>query len=468
MKKDLKHLLKKPSVRTVVQSLAERAEGLSVLDSKGESLFGMTPHPSTERFSIQVRGDHVGWVVASEGDSLAALLTHLLEEDLQKASLGKETLNSFKELNLFYTLPKAFRQCHDFKEVAELTLKEVCHQLKSTQASIMTLDQESGCLRVVASRGKYSKKGIFLKPGEGIAGRVWQTGEAELITHVQQDRRFIQNRYGTHSLICAPISVEGKVVAVLNVSSTEENDFTAQDLKLASALTVQAGGAIENSLLQEKKIEQDRVKRRLERYVCPQVVQSIMEAPAQDPLETRRGVISVIFADIRGFTKMCESLPAEKMVNYLNAYFGHMVEIVFRRQGTLDKFVGDMLLAFFNAPASMDQHELKAVETAVDMQRALQTFPDPWIREHFKVGIGISTGPAVIGNVGSEEHCDYTVIGDTVNMGARLQQQALGGEILVSQSVYAATKEHFNYVRKGAVAVKNRQEPIDMYSLQYL
>ena len=137
-------------------------------------------------------------------------------------------------------------------------------------------------------------------------------------------------------------------------------------------MTTQAGATVENVQLQEKRLEQDRVRVQLQRYVSGQVLDSVLKDGA---LATERRELSILFADIRGFTGLCEELPAQLMVDYLNVYFSHMTDVVFNQGGTLDKFIGDMLMAFFNAPKALNHHERVEVQTAIEMQRRLKERP---------------------------------------------------------------------------------------------
>jgi adenylate cyclase len=133
----------------------------------------------------------------------------------------------------------------------------------------------------------------------------------------------------------------------------------------------------------------------------------------------------------------------------------------------VNKFVGDMILALFGAPYKMIDAETKAISTAIDMQRRLQMIPVTWIKDNFQTGIGISSGKVVVGNIGSPRHMDYTAIGDEVNIASRLQSIAKGGQILVSRSVYEATKELFEFKEFGWVNVKGRKNAVEVFEVLY-
>jgi class 3 adenylate cyclase len=144
-----------------------------------------------------------------------------------------------------------------------------------------------------------------------------------------------------------------------------------------------------------------------------------------------------------------------------------MVEVIFRNGGTVNKFVGDMIVAMFGAPSRLVDSERRSIETAIEMQNRLKTIPVPWIKKNFITGIGISSGEVVVGNVGSPQHMDYTAIGDKVNIASRLQSMAKGEQILVSGKIYEATQNYFEFKKVGLVQVKGKKNPIEVFEVVY-
>ncbi|MBD1942987.1 GAF domain-containing protein, partial [Coleofasciculus sp. FACHB-712] len=303
--------------------------------------------------------------------------------------------------------------------------------------------------------------------GEGIAGSVFHLGNAEIVNDVESDSRFITGNNKIKSLICAPLKTQNVVLGVLNLSSDELVNYTAQDLKLFTALASQAAAAIENALLHENKLREARIKSNLERYVPAQVVEAILDPQEDISLVPAKKDISILFSDIRNFTTKCEELEPEAIVEYLNEYFTHMVEVIFSHGGTVNKFVGDMIVAMFGAPSTLVDSERRAIETAIEMQKRIKTIPVAWIRDNFLTGIGISSGEVVVGNVGSPQHMDYTAIGDKVNIASRLQSMAKGEQILVSRSIYESTKHLFEFKEIGSVQVKGKKEAVEVFEVLY-
>jgi adenylate cyclase len=215
--------------------------------------------------------------------------------------------------------------------------------------------------------------------------------------------------------------------------------------------------------------ERDRVKSTFAHYVSQQVMDSILQSGGEIRLSGDRRRITVLFCDIRGFSTISEKLAPEKVVKLLNEYFESMVEVIFRNQGTLDKFIGDGMMVLFGAPKDDPYQEEHAMRTAIEMQEELRRLAEKWKGEGVVIrsGVGINSGPAVVGNIGSSRRMDYTAIGDTVNLASRLESATkdLGVGILVSEYTYIALKGNFRFKEMGSIRVKGRTDPILTYTL---
>ncbi|MBS0616060.1 MAG: HAMP domain-containing protein [Verrucomicrobia bacterium] len=217
--------------------------------------------------------------------------------------------------------------------------------------------------------------------------------------------------------------------------------------------------------------ERERLKTSFARYVSKQVFEKIMRSPAATKLEGERKKITVLFADIRHFTHLAEQLSPEQVVALLNEYFEQMLEAIFSHGGTLDKFIGDGLMAEFGAPLDDPLQEKNAVLTAIAMQKSVKKLSEKWLKEgkpSLEIGIGIHTGAAVVGNIGSEQRMEYTAIGDTVNIASRLQAATkdIHTQILISESTYSALKGEFPGEKVGPLALTGRAGEVIAYSLK--
>jgi adenylate cyclase len=287
------------------------------------------------------------------------------------------------------------------------------------------------------------------------------------VNNVTEDARYIKHENDCYALICVPIITKNKALGVVNISNSQRVIYTAQDLKLFTAMVTQASSAIENAILHEHKLQEERIKSNLERYLSPQVAQAVIAAEGEVALTTSKRKIAMLFSDIRNFTTKCEELEPEQLVAYLNEYFTQMVDVIFNHQGTVNKFVGDMIVAMFGAPSEIADREHCAIAAAIDMQKRIKNLPIEWIRDNFNTGIGISSGEVIVGNIGSPQHMDYTAIGDEMNIAARLQSMAKGGQILVTRSVYGATRSAFQFREFGTLPVKGKKHLVEVFEVIY-
>ncbi len=214
--------------------------------------------------------------------------------------------------------------------------------------------------------------------------------------------------------------------------------------------------------------EKEMIKRAFTRYVAREVVEEILKDPEHLVLTGERREVTVLFCDIRGFTPLSERLSPEAVVALLNQFYDLMIETTFRHDGTLDKFLGDAVMAVFGAPMPYPDHATRAVQTALDMQAGVAALNERRRQdgqEPIAVGIGVSVGEVVAGTVGTEERMEYTVIGDSVNLAARLEAAAKPGRILVSQRTWEKVKDLVQAVPLGPMRVKGKEEQVEVYEI---
>jgi len=209
----------------------------------------------------------------------------------------------------------------------------------------------------------------------------------------------------------------------------------------------------------------------LSRYLSFQVAEDIIRSGNMPTLQGERKKVSVLFLDIRGFVSMTNSMTPEVIVGLLNEFLDHMVEVVFRHQGTLDKFLGDGLMVLFGAPIDDAQHEYHAVCAAIDMCQEAKKLDEQWKSRGLKglhIGIGINTGIAVVGNIGSVQRMDYTAIGKTVNLASRLESatKTFKHDILISETTYQAVKDQFSTVRVEGFQTDKGEPTMVVYAIQ--
>ena len=210
----------------------------------------------------------------------------------------------------------------------------------------------------------------------------------------------------------------------------------------------------------------NKVKSTFKKYVSKNIVDKLLENEDSLNLGGTESEITILFSDIRGFTSMSEKLSPTEIVKLLNKYFKSMIDVVFKYNGTLDKIVGDELMVLYGVPLKGEDDTDNAVKTAIKMFQALDKFNEKIVKEGykpFKIGIGINKGKAVSGNIGSEQQMNYTVIGDTINLGARLCSHAKSGEILISSSVKGVISNDYDFKKIPSIEVKGKSKPIDVW-----
>ena len=246
--------------------------------------------------------------------------------------------------------------------------------------------------------------------------------------------------------------------------------FQPKDMEIVTAIAAQAAMFIEINIL-GKKIEQEIVNReRFSRLLSPNVAAKVMAGE----LEVKKGgqfvrECTVFNSDIRGFTRMSEGARPEGIVEMLNEYFEQMVEVVFKYEGTLDKFMGDGIMALWGAPVTHPDDALRSVECAIEQMDVLGRFNRHRIEKNERplaVGIGIHTGPLVAGYIGSSRALSYTVIGDVANTSARLCGIATPGQILVSEYTLSRLSGKFDYEELPPAQLKGKEKPFRVFDIK--
>lgn len=258
--------------------------------------------------------------------------------------------------------------------------------------------------------------------------------------------------------------------AVLNVTLFSVFDLW---LDLASPLVgvsvAYAGITLDRYVVEER--QRQRVRALFARYVSPDVVKEILDSPDGAGLGGHRRKITVLFSDIRGFTSISEKLPPEGVISLLSEYLSRVSDIIFHHGGTIDKFIGDAVMALYGAPLGRADDAARAIRTAIDMVRLTEELSASWearCGRPLRIGVGLNTGEAVVGNIGSELRADYTAIGDAVNVASRLEglTKDLGASIVLSESTYEEVKGEFSLRPLREVFLKGRDVAVKVYTVQ--
>jgi len=215
-------------------------------------------------------------------------------------------------------------------------------------------------------------------------------------------------------------------------------------------------------LTERKKLEAQR--RLFERMVSPAVIEQL--DPNSLQLGGKRADITVLFADIRGFTSFSEKLQPEKLVSILNRYLAAMAEAVLEHGGTIDKFMGDAIMAWFNAPVPQPDHTLRAVKTALAIRASVEKlYKDLTAESQLAFGVGIHYGEAVLGLIGTEKRLEYTAISDSVNTAKRVQENSAKNQILISKDAYERVKKQVDAKPHAEMTVKGKAQPLEVFEI---
>ncbi len=273
------------------------------------------------------------------------------------------------------------------------------------------------------------------------------------------------------SAICAPMVGQSGVLGAIyaDVSSANPLDaFTQDNLELMNAVASQVSVAVENAITHRQLSRAALARAAYERFLPAHVVEQIVDAPDSLKLGGVTQQVTVLFADVCGFTTMSSKAHPEQIVEMLNRLFSVLTEIVFRHEGTLDKYIGDAIMALFGAPYVSDDDAQNAALAALEMQKALEDLNEDFAELGFpqvNLSIGLNTGRATVGYIGSERRTDYTAIGDTVNLAARLQSAAKPGQILVSDGTIEAIGAQFVSMPVGSLKLKGYDKEIGAHEI---
>jgi adenylate cyclase len=307
---------------------------------------------------------------------------------------------------------------------------------------------------------------------KSILNEVVQHKASVLSSDATMDSRFS----GAHSIIMqgirstmtVPLIHHDELLGIMHMDSMiATNAFVEKDLQIFGGIASQAAVAIHNSNLARTIEQEAKTRAQFQRLLSPNLVDQVVQGKLQLEKGGALSEITLLFSDIRGFTSMSESRAPQDIVRMLNEYFELMVDVIFKYEGTLDKFVGDEIIALFGAPVAVPQAELKAVQCALEMLKVLSEFNRTRASEglnEIKIGIGINTGTVVTGAIGSSRALQYTAIGDAVNTTSRLCSVAQPGQIILSDATFRKVQAEVAAIPLAPVRVKGKTEELKVYN----
>jgi len=303
-----------------------------------------------------------------------------------------------------------------------------------------------------------------------IIMQVMQSKGPLLVMDAKQDARFSGSESmaisGMQSAMCAPLASRDRLFGLLYVDNlSKRGTFTQEDLEVFAVIAAQAGLVIDRVLAKSEVKRQGVQLSALERFLSPAISRKITAEAADIRLGGESQRITLLFADVRGFTTMAEKMKPREAVEVLNEFFARMTNVIFEHDGTLDKYLGDGLMALFGAPFALQNDAEAAVRAAVNMQKSLAELNTISGKPPLSIGIGIHTGEAVVGFLGTERRMDYTAIGDTVNVASRLTSQAGPAQIVISAATHCQIGREISCCALPPMKLKGRDEPIEVHEV---
>ncbi len=371
-----------------------------------------------------------------------------------------------RQIAVLNDIGKALIDAPDLDACLAKILHAVAVAVRAERSSLLLMD-ETGHMVVRAS----DPPGSAPRISETVVATAARTRAGLLTIDAQQDLRFAASQsvisQGIRSCLCVPIWADNRILGMLVLDRGFVDPFTADDLELTTVVGYQAALAIERARFLERAVAVEQQRKRLLRHFSPDVASMILsqEQMERDPLDAQvREDVTVLFSDVQGFTGLTERLPPLELAALLRDYFRSMTEVIFEEKGTLDKFIGDGLMAVFGAPMPLPDGAAQALRCAWRMLSRVEEMsrrlpPD----RRLSIRVGVNTGRVVAGNFGSPDRLEFTVLGDAVNVAARLESLAEPGSIYAGRETVERARHAFAFAPLGPRPVRGRSAPVEVF-----
>ena len=444
----------------------------------------------------------------------------MIESDAKTLAEQLERRN--KEIEIIERVASQISKTLNLDSIAKTMLISMEEYFDFKHSMILLLNSSESALKVIATHG-YKEEGIGaeVKIGVGVIGMVAKKKKLMRMANLGAQKQYMQaikqqiqpsedtvvaeeislpGLKNAESQVAIPMLMEDELIGVFSVESDQVNIFDKSDELIIKILANQTANALQNAKLYqleqqrlqeldkahaeladlntnlEKKVA-DRTKElvdlseKLAKYFSPQVYDSIFSGELDVKIQTQRKPLTVFFCDLQGFTQLTERLEPEILTELLTQYLTEMSKIAIRWGGTIDKFIGDAILVFFGDPETRGNKEdaMACVSMALEMLEKLELLREAWrergLARSLNARMGIHSGVCTVGNFGSEDRLDYTVIGNGVNLAARLEANSESNKILISEDTYLLVKEEIKCIKKQEISVKGISYPIQTYEV---
>ncbi len=385
-------------------------------------------------------------------------LMHIAESQIDSAIIQAYTHHDLtqrnKELETIYHFDHIRDRYLPFDEMLDVVLQELCRVVEAEMGFVMLYDQEGKQLEMRAvTHDDLLQKVAYYETMTRVANTAIR--RTQLVSEECETPQC--------TIMAIPLILRNEIIGVFGaINRDPQHRFTGDHRRLLKAIVSQMDTAIFESL------EQRRLRRVLGRSVDPHVLDRLLAQPNVEILKGERVMLTVLYGDLRGSTQLAQQLKPETLVEFVNDYLGRMAQVLYAYEGTLDKFIGDEVMALFGAPLPQPDHALRAVRVGLAMQGAHQRLMADWTARGVvpaALGIGIATGEVIVGEFGCEQRTDYTIIGHTANLGARICGVAKAGEVLVSQETYDLIKDAVEATPLSGVHLKGIDAALTVYAV---
>ena len=401
-----------------------------------------------------VLDDNRYFPLASDGLSISANQLSLPTADLQE----------------FYSIAMRVNQVLDYRELLDLVMEEVMRVVPAQRGFLLLRKGDELVPRVVTPAATGD-----IAISSSIVRKALDAGEAVLTRDARLDFAGSDSIISANirSAICVPLLTQGNSIGVILLDSPGREQFNERGRDMVMAIANLSAVAIERARLTEELQQQGQIRQNLERFLSPNVAQALSRYVQKHGRlwEAQEQQVSVLFADVKGFTSLSERLSPREVQDLLNEYLHEMTDVIFRHQGTVDKYIGDGIMAVFGAPRLPgepfnEQHAVQSVSAALEMQaaqRRLVERTDP--SKAFTIRIGVNTGMAFTGFFGTRHRLEYTAIGDTVNTASRLETAAEPGSVFIGEDTARQVSEQFLLQEMGELQLKGKQQRVRAFKV---
>jgi class 3 adenylate cyclase len=476
-KQSLKNIIgKKNDATSLVSSFIEQLKAnVFIQDENGKLLFGNESITPVFEQAVIADNEIWGYVKGDEKTAIIAnLLTLLLTKEAERKKLGSEVLNLYQEVNLMFNFSDKLAQTIGAVDISKITLEETSRVIRSDNGVVVLWDEATRRLRVTASSGELFFHEEKINSELPLLLKIIFNGHAEIITDISLLKETGIILPQVQSIIYAALKVNQRVMGAVILAGNSPDQYSAGNLKLLTTLSLQASAAIESALLYEKSIreahEREEAMRRIykatNKFVPHEFIKSlghdlITDVKLGDQVEK---IVTVLFSDIREYTTISEQMTPKENFSFVCSFNERMGPIIQRHHGFINQYLGDAIMAIFPGNAQ------DALSAAIDMQKEVQEFNKQRIAANelpIQIGVGMHTGPLIMGITGDQDRLDATTISDTVNTASRLESltKYYKGKIIISDATLDKIKsrEDFVFRHLGMVQLKGKITSTSIY-----